>query len=384
MEKSTYIILVSISFFVASISCSSVNNDKENQEAELVYDSISIPINELCYSSYTNFSFNEELNIYAGYNSKTHAIDIYDIESGTFTKHLNIKSEGPDAILGALNGLSLHNKDSIFAYTMAGLFIIDFNGQLIDYYRIFDYIGQGSGLPTINENFRLNYFSNTGDIFFQMLHPTNNLEANLESSVVSKFNIRQKEFVKLPITFSSKYIDNKGRVGFLRWMNFESAKGDSIFFNAQFDDELLIFNLRTGDLSRKALNGNDICKPLNNFNDQKAWVDHSVENDHRFSILYDKWRDVYYRFVWEGVPVKISDKHYNSMLDKTLSLEVYDKNFKFLKKFNLPENQYNINCWFVAPKGLYISPSHPQSKKMVENILKFDIIKLNYKNEGSY
>jgi hypothetical protein len=161
-------------------------------------------------------------------------------------------------------------------------------------------------------------------------------------------------------------------------MNFESYKGDSLFFNSQFDDILTIYDKKLKVTRNISLNKEPEVELIENNIDAKAWVEHAVSNTHRFALLYDKWRDLYYRFVWEGVPVKISDKLYNSMLDKPLFLEVYDKNLHFLSKIRLPDYILMINTWFVGKNGIYINPSHPQSNKIEENKLKFEILKIRF------
>ncbi len=360
-------------FFFA---CSTSNKQTEVSKVEITSDSIIILTDNLCEEFYNYFTIDNDSDQFWGYNSTTNALDIFDLGKGILIRHINLEKEGPNGITGEIKGLYFHNNDSIFAYSPEFVYIIDAKARIIDKINLRKYTGRTLALPIINENFKLKYFTNSKEIYFQNFYPTEWVQKYLDSSLVSVFNLEKRTLKKLPIKFSDYYTEKEGRVGFLRWMNFETSQNDSLFFNSRYDDEMTIYNKKLNKIENVKLNQWNSTEFLDINAESREWINHAIISTHRFAFIYDKWRNVYYRFVWEGIPIKISDKYYNSMLDKPLYLEIYNDGFQILKKIKFPDYCFMINTWFVTEKGLYISPSHPQSKKIEENKMKFEIFKV--------
>ncbi|WP_291530360.1 DUF4221 family protein [Bacteroides sp. UBA939] len=100
------------------------------------------------------------------------------------------------------------------------------------------------------------------------------------------------------------------------------------------------------------------------------------------NLIYDKYRNVYYRFVFPEVEL---DKE-RSYLDiyhngrKQFSIMVLDKDFQVVGETLFPEYSYNANIFFIREDGLYISVSHFKRPDFDENLLrfqKFELTKMN-------
>ncbi len=359
---------------------SSCSNDKKIEiQYQLEKDSVTIQIDSITLDYYSVFSINSKQNTLFGYNRKTHNIDILDLFHNNINRHIGLEKSGPNGIVREVKGLYYHNDDSLFVYDLYTLYIINSKGTIINKFELKDYFSNNNYFEFICDiNFRLKYFDDTKEIFFENLYPTERILEHLTSPIISVFNINTKEGSILPITFSDFFIKTKGRVGYLRWMNFESSKNDSLFFSSQFDDELIIYNRKFKKVSKIQLgNGsNKETTSLINGSDGVRWEHHAINNTHRFGLIYDKWRNLYYRFIWEGIEVHRSDKLFNTMMDKPLNLEVYNANLQLLTTLKLPNHLYRINTWFVQKEGLFVSPTHPLSSEIEEDKLKFDIFKV--------
>jgi hypothetical protein len=100
----------------------------------------------------------------------------------------------------------------------------------------------------------------------------------------------------------------------------------------------------------------------------------NVTNLSYIQILYDSFREVFYRIVL--LPREVEDHEY---LDHTstylndFSVMVFDKDFKFLGETKFSGGVYHPYLAFVGKKGLYISRGNPYNPENNEDSLTFDV-----------
>lgn len=118
-----------------------------------------------------------------------------------------------------------------------------------------------------------------------------------------------------------------------------------------FSDEIQLINLKTNTLKLLNLNTrfNKLIKPLgsidkkNDFSSAKMNT-HFMESYKNVGIVYDQYRNVYYRFVrWPS-------KGFN---DLNFSILVIDNNFKVLFEKTV-DSTYSTGQFFITPAGLAI------------------------------
>lgn len=99
-------------------------------------------------------------------------------------------------------------------------------------------------------------------------------------------------------------------------------------------------------------------------------------------LLYDKYRDVYYRVVYP--PFEIND-YSGDYLDlyrsgrKSFSIMILDKQLNVVGETSFPPYTYNPNLAFVLEDGLYISSSHIKNPEYSDDILHFHKLELTEK-----
>jgi hypothetical protein len=97
-------------------------------------------------------------------------------------------------------------------------------------------------------------------------------------------------------------------------------------------------------------------------------------------ILYDKYRDVYYRFAVskgnEKAPLHQTRYHAD------ISVIILDSDFKWIGETILPKNVYSYKFWFVGQDGLYISKSHPFNENISENTMSFGVFSIAAKEKN--
>ena len=103
-----------------------------------------------------------------------------------------------------------------------------------------------------------------------------------------------------------------------------------------------------------------------------------MEKGKYWNLMYDKYRDVYYRFV--EMPCELADGEdpYDEFTPKKreFSVIVLDKDFRIIGETKFPDNKYFIRMSFVGRDGLYISENNLGNPEFDEDKLVFACFKL--------
>ena len=99
---------------------------------------------------------------------------------------------------------------------------------------------------------------------------------------------------------------------------------------------------------------------------------------HYGSLIYDGYRNVYYRFCYPKVDLNGSeDVRSLVQFPPAFSIMILDREFKVLgEKLIEKESQLASGNVFVGPKGLYISINHPDNPDNLEDYFSFMLFEL--------
>lgn len=118
-----------------------------------------------------------------------------------------------------------------------------------------------------------------------------------------------------------------------------------------------------------------------------AWDDYGnltakdiCENPNYGNILYDKYRDVYYRIAYPKTEIKekLNEWELFQYGRKKFSILVLDKNLKVIGETKFPNYTYHSQLMFIREDGLYISTTHIMNPQYSDDILsfqKFNLVK---------
>jgi hypothetical protein len=82
-----------------------------------------------------------------------------------------------------------------------------------------------------------------------------------------------------------------------------------------------------------------------------------------FDVIYDPYREVYYRMVSHPVPgITVDNMFQYHFDDKPLSIILLDKSLKIIGEYALPVHTYSAN-WFVSQRGLCLSLENQYNTK---------------------
>ena len=94
------------------------------------------------------------------------------------------------------------------------------------------------------------------------------------------------------------------------------------------------------------------------------------------NLMYDKYRDVYYRFVELPYELKQNESPFDDPRGREFSIIIFDKDFNIIGETKFPGNKYFYKMSFVGRDGLYISENNLANPDFDENKLVFACFKL--------
>lgn len=99
-------------------------------------------------------------------------------------------------------------------------------------------------------------------------------------------------------------------------------------------------------------------------------------------FVYDKYRDVYYRFAFLPCELEPNDNPMDVKLHRQqFSVIILNNKFEVIGETLFPKDKYSPKMFFVGKKGLYISESNPKNSAFDENKLVFSCFTLAEKKK---
>lgn len=263
-----------------------------------------------------------EQMIFLGMNKPS--ILFYDIQSRKLINEIPLENEGPNGV-GKPSGLLYQSKDSIFVFSSYKATLIDSYGKVIRNY------------PTLKAQEKPNI--NTGILCPYTIAPPLSMGSKILINTAPDRNVYQSSYfdgsTRLSINIKTgdiKYFESypqeyKGKVWGVNATNFSTTYNGANFIYSYVISDSLYFveksGLSKGFLAKTKFSKKSIL-PM-----QKTSYDNDLEyvlgNIQYAGIVYDKYRDVYYRFVKHPLPYKNDNGEINSFHSKPISIIVLNK-----------------------------------------------------------
>ena len=107
------------------------------------------------------------------------------------------------------------------------------------------------------------------------------------------------------------------------------------------------------------------------------YLRYSCETPSYTAIIFDKYRNVYYRFCYQGIETSKNDNLMQlASFKPRFSILIMDKDFRVTGETLLPDNQFYMEEFFVAKDGLYISENNVFNESYNEYFLTYRLLKL--------
>lgn len=374
-------------FIITILVLNSCKNERKNCQYELkcadkyfefnIGDHIKLP-------QLSVFQFTDKEKEYISFKNGRNEIVIYDLQLKDMYRRMIIPLEGDNAIPGGIIGFYVKDLNNIYipGLHLPVMYLLDSIGvikQKIDYSRTSD---RENLIPTILKADKQMQVINNILYLPQMVNPMHN-ELMMEKSRTSLYIDTLTHLIKLmPMKFPPLItIKDRG-----------TSAGFGAEFSVCFDGNHFVYSFFASDLMYRTSPEHEEIEKVqvkSQYIDKvevlrmkstdankvvRGWCDHPAYG----SILYDKYREVYYRFVYPKSTLEADydpfDVHSSGR--KRFSIMILDKELNIIGETLFPDYTYNSHLFFILEDGLYLSTSHIKNPNFSDDVLTFQRIDL--------
>jgi hypothetical protein len=314
-------------------------------------------------------------------NWGTNSLQIYDLQDQKLAKELFFDFEGPNGI-GGLFGFKVQSMDSIFLFTApfgSRFFMVDSDGEIkkrIDYQ-----IPEGGGSAFVHNAFMTSPPIISGS-FMAVNHrfPANIREITSEELATKTFgyqiNLTNGETTYFSHFFPADYLKSG-----IKSLDFSRAQGkDKIVYSLHGDHRLFYSSAYDMPLRSVEATSSFLEETLPSFQavaTSEEFQRYTLASSRYGSLLYDSFRNVYYRFAFPTIPdVTVEDLRNLRTAPGPFVVMVFDENLKLLTEKLFEAGTYLPDNSFVGEKGLYLSINHPDNPQNKEDQMVFELFEL--------
>lgn len=375
--KLTHLIIYMQSVLIVLTACTNRQSHSDGSisaETMVVQEDLVLPLDSMT-SQQTPYMQLVNDSLLAFFNMPTYEICIYNIRSKNLHQKIKIYQEGPNAVNGC-ESFYYQNPDSIWMYAPWGgrIFLLDEQGNLKDKRIIGDKSFNSSYSVYPYPMTDAPYIVRNGNHFLQGM--AGHTEDSKIKPAVSLIYNYSKDSVCLGNEYPEVYgdmttlYDNWDVFAYLQTSYTLSPNGE-IVTSFHVSDSIYVHNPETG--MRKSYycgysGHKNIYKGIAGGTD--ATIQKFIESTQYGAVIYDRFRDRYYRIIRLPLKEYDQDKLRIEMLKKPLALIIMDGNFNIIGEYAMPEDKYYTSHIFVSPDGVNINVLSDD-----DDFLKFKVFK---------
>lgn len=380
MKSSIIYLLLIISFF----SCSDKKNITQYKLEETT-EQIIIPIDsntKLFSRSMHHFTDTTGIEYLTIENTETtdsyYYINFYRLDSCVLSHRVKIEKEGPNGI-PRMMGHGVIDLDHIFisAFNRPLIYQINKQGIIMNKY---DFSKTDDGLITTGTDFN--------SLIYKPLIIQNHKIFCMQYPMPP--NCDGEQLKKTPLTVTIDTISKEVKASKLCYPELWS-KGDGMGLNPHcsriFDGKRFIYAFRMSHdllVTEDHIKGESITAKSQYIDDLQT---EGFSNKLSFSefnklaseqacygnIIYDPYKNIYYRFVYPKCKIDSMDPEY-VFCRKEFSIMILDENFNVLGETLFPAGKYVPALFFVNEKGLFLSVNNTSNPQMTDDKLVFQCL----------
>ena len=374
---------------VVVVLCISCEHNSDNNEFTLISTNekieFQIPNNVSSITTCLQYYRTDNGKQYLSYLSGNKLL-FYNIDSLVLSYTLQMPRNGPKGV-GRITGFFIHNPDTIILTNRRGrtLYIVDQSGNLKKKIPISRDIMNGEyGIyvryPSYHEKTIIiaehNIFVGTHLLDHPGPHDLHKYKLCLQMNLV---NDQQK---LLPMTypplgnknnepvynmFSTLFVADEFIYSFMNSHNLYKTKDHKITITIPAKSRYIEKDFKLPDFSSGSF---------------QIIAETVLERPAYLNFYYDKYRNVFYRFVYPGIEIEKSENISDLLEYKPFfSIMILDAELRVIGEVLMPKNKYNLKMAFVGKEGLYISTNHTGNPDFSADYLRFEMFKLEKKQD---
>jgi hypothetical protein len=335
-------------------------------EADSITPTDSFSINTSDIPPMYSFYFDDDDQEYLAAYHYGGDIALHDIPGGKLVEKINLNAF--DSTGNKLVQFYIHNRDSVFILTANTnlVYCINFAGIINNHWYFDAPFGQNDDyLITSHYDYPLLY--QDGKLYVSQSPELDSLGFDSTSwheffSYPPCVSLNLKDSLPLPKNLAP-YPDSyrKGSLYYSFLPAYTVNEDGQVIVSYQPKDELFVYD-ENGLVLKKKTNASHWRAPTpfqaNNFFDYE-YIERYLCTESRYSkILYDKYKDQYYRVLQHASEYINEDGTLNTWIDKPWSILVLDRNFDLIQEFVFPPKMYDFRLIHVTRDGLLLSTNH--------------------------
>lgn len=380
------ILFITLSFVVCSCKKNSPNNTAILYNYNLVKSEKKKKFNldsDTRYNAFYMYNFkNTDGKEYLSFlNYRTNEILFYDLNTSDFLFKVEMEKEGVNGI-SQISGYYINGFDNIYvsSYSFPGLIKIDTTKRIVQKI-LYGKTDKGyqivpSYTPSSHPFIPPVIIGNT--IFITQVAADHIYPAK-DTPISIAIDTTNQNYKYLPFTYGDVLTD-------AHYTQVEETRFSRIFDGTNFiysfyaNEYIYITSIDHSKINKikvksKYIDKTELSNPPENAN---LKVKKHLEITRYGDLIYDEFRDVYYRFVYPNTELDNNKQWIGASIfgRKKFSVIILDNKFNIIGETLFPENIYNSYIFFVHKDGLYISSDYQINYNQSEDAINFELFNL--------
>ena len=228
------------------------------------------------------------------------------------------------------------------------------------------------------------YFDNCDNTLYLQYYFTGitaNKKNAFKKPVEAGIDIQNNLLKQIPVSYPIIY--HSGQFGHLLNISRTVSQTKHIF-SFDMNPNLYVWDKQNSQL--KAVGGKSNFQNRNNIIEPKKKqkvkaLDLMITSPAYPHIVYDKYRQLYYRIFLKEQELKNTEGKFSVLSDKKMYLMVFDEQFNLLKEIHLSRNKYFYHL-LVLPEGLAVSKMQRKNADYDKQALLFDVFAFHYNKKN--
>ncbi|TAE19805.1 MAG: DUF4221 domain-containing protein [Bacteroidetes bacterium] len=339
---------------------------------------LSIELDSLTYTgnSCSQYFEQDTASFFIFNNPKTNTIYIHEFKNFKYVRKIILPFDGSMGV-GQMEGYYVHNFDSIFIPSTSHqtMYMVNIEGRILQKYK-----------------YKLNNKNDVVQIMFSSYNKPSFIDNKLycatppqgnkdKSSTVQVLNLNNKEWTSM-IPLSQKYDEGfYGAPNFYNTYKTVNYLKKNIYISFPVDN--YIYEISAKDKVNKYYAGSKYLKdvkPMAKRTFQVLFQDYDRffrKSPSYSSIIYDKYRDIYYRIAQRGISNDLIDSKDNLKNGlKPFSIIVLNNKFRKVGEITLPDYTYAWQCIIPVREGVLIKNFKTKRDKEDDDHDYFDLFEV--------
>lgn len=319
-------------------------------------------------------------------NNMEPEILLYDIDSQEYIKTIFLQKEGPNGV-GVFGGFYIRNLDEIYIPDMMKneVKVVNSNGEIVKKIPYSETSEKKSTIPFVCLSFPYTPMHIINQRIYIPQSPNLRLgnSAMEESPVTIVLDTLTNILDEFPLRFPNivTSAEIKGSSLGIEASYSQEFNGENFVYSFFFDENVYVVSMK-GETRHKVEVKSKYIDKLNKTyqspTDLNMLAKTICEVPFYGNLIYDKYRKVYYRFVYPETKLSNNENYMDIwQLGRTkFSIIILNEKMEILGETLFPENTYASNLFFIHKDGLYLSTSFVKNPNYSDDNLCFQRIDL--------